>query len=66
MNVSKDVDSRPGVSARRSSRGHVVLTRHFGFCDREAKLYLTRAAKRERRKLKEIESAVIAPVYDLV
>ena len=54
------IQSRPS-----SSQAWSILTRHFGFQAAAAEVYLTAAARRERRKVTEIENAVINLARDI-
>lgn len=59
MNGAKQSSAGCGARQPRSVRAHAILTRHFGFPETEVEAYIARAAARERRKVTEIENAVI-------
>lgn len=55
-----------GGRRQRSERAQAILTRHFGFAKSQVDSYVTGAAQRERRKVGEIERAVISLGCDLI
>lgn len=55
-----------GTRDPRSVRAHAILTRHFGFPESEVENYFARASVRERRKVTEIEKAVIRLACDII
>lgn len=64
MSRASGMSARSDPSKRRSLRVHAILTRHFGFRSNEVEHYLAGAAKRERRKVIEIENAVVRIAHD--
>ena len=52
-------------SRRRSAQARTILARHFGLGETEVERYFTAAAKREGRKISEIENAVIGLAREL-
>ncbi|MDH3414613.1 MAG: hypothetical protein OEM98_19300 [Gammaproteobacteria bacterium] len=59
MNGAKQSSAGCGDRHPQSVRAHAILTRHFGFPESDVEAYFARAAARERRKVTEIEKAVI-------
>ena len=66
MNGRRQSARSAGGRRRRSERAQAILTRHFGFAESQVESYLTLAAERERRKVVDIERAVISLGCDLV
>ena len=60
MNVPRQSARSAGGRRQRSARAQAILTRHFGFATCQVESYLTQAAKREGRKVDEIEQAIIS------
>lgn len=52
-------------SRRRSAQARRILARHFGLGEMEVDRYFATAAKRERRKVSEIENALIGLAHEL-
>lgn len=60
MNEPRQTARSAGRRRQRSERARAILTRHFGFARCQVESYFTLAAKREGRKIGEIERAVIS------
>ena len=60
MNGPRHSARSAGGRRQRSERAQAILTRHFGFAGRQVESYFTQAAKREGRKVDEIERSVIS------
>ncbi len=66
MNGPRQSARSGGGRRQRSEQAQAILTRHFGFAKSQVESYFSRAAQRERRKVDEIERAVISLGCDLI